>query len=128
MRRTLTVVFERVKDAGDFVIPVRWLQLSLAILFLIATISAPTSVLMASGTSTPDPPKRCRTSACKNCNQKKICDGEQPVTTDCPIYLGEGGIIEEVTDLSIPGPDLGWSFTRTYSSNGTGYSALEPVF
>jgi hypothetical protein len=48
---------------------------------------------------------------------------ESPASTQCPMSLYWGGSYEKVTDISLPGPGMDWSLSRTYSSandSGTG--------
>ena len=42
--------------------------------------------------------------------------GTGPSTSDQPVYLTRGSVIESVTDLALPGPIAGWSHHRSYDS------------
>ncbi|WP_339910566.1 RHS repeat-associated core domain-containing protein [Symmachiella dynata] len=107
----------------------RFLPAAVFAMFMLVVIMPGNLFSEGSGGSTPtktgnDGDDNCNTGACEKCEEGNKCPGAGVAATDCPIYLRKGSVIEDATDLFVPGPGIGWSLNRSYNSSGTGASSL----
>ena len=58
------------------------------------------------------------------CGGWGLLHAEAPATTADPVYLRQGAVVEQASDLLHPGPVQAFSASRSYSSRSTGSAIL----